>query len=108
MVVSLLSLAGIFQILLDMWSYYSTLLGNVALLLVPFFIVSLAAFEMEGRRKERNYFAEREEERKIYISKIIEAQENERKRIAHDLHDDTMQTLLAIANGAETLVQSDM
>jgi len=106
MVISLLSLAGVLPILVGMWADYSTLLGNVALLLVPFFIVSIAAFEMEGRRKERNFFTEREEERKIYISKILEAQENERQRIAHDLHDDTIQTLLAIANSAETLVQS--
>jgi two-component system sensor histidine kinase DegS len=107
MVISLLSLAGVLPILVGMWADYSTLLGNVALLLVPFFVVSIAAFEMEGRRKERKFFAEREEERKIYISKILEAQENERQRIAHDLHDDTIQTLLAVANSAETLVQSN-
>jgi signal transduction histidine kinase len=106
MVVSFLSRGGILSILVEMWSDYSTLLGNVALLLVPFFVVSIAAFEMDGRCKERNYFTEREKERKIYISKVLEAQENERQRIAHDLHDDTIQTLLAVANGAETLVQS--
>ena len=107
MVVSLLSVGGVLPILVGMWSEYTTLLGNVLLLFIPFFVVSLAAFEMEGRRKERKFFAEREEERKIYISKVLEAQENERQRIAHDLHDDTIQTLLAVANSAEVLVQSN-
>jgi len=99
----LLSLGGILPIITDMWPNYY-LITNIALLLLPFLLVSLATFELEWRRKERKIFAEREAERKVYISKILESQENERLRIAQELHDDTIQTLLVIANRAETLI----
>ncbi|MDH5695631.1 MAG: sensor histidine kinase [Dehalococcoidia bacterium] len=103
---SLLSLGGVLPIIVDMWSI-NALITNMVLLLLPLFIVSIAAFELEWRRKEKKIFAEREEERRIYISKVFEAQDNERQRIARDLHDETIQTLLAVANSAETLVASD-
>jgi len=85
-----------------MWSL-SSLIVNGALLALPFLIVSIASVEFQWRRKERKVFVEREEERRIYISKVLDAQENERKRIARDLHDDTIQTLLALANNANAL-----
>jgi signal transduction histidine kinase len=106
LVVCLLSLLGVLPIIADMWPNYY-LITNIAFLLLPLLIVSLATFELEWRRKERKVFAEREEERRIYISKILEAQENERQRIAQELHDETIQTLLAIANSAESLLSSD-
>jgi two-component system sensor histidine kinase DegS len=99
----LLSLAGIMPIIANMWPT-DYLITNIALLLLPFLLVSLATFELESRRKERKIFAEREAERQVYISKILESQENERLRIAQELHDDTIQTLLVIANRAENLI----
>jgi len=103
LVACLLSLGGILPIITDMWPNYY-LITNIALLLLPFLLVSLATFELEWRRKERKIFAEREAERKVYISKILESQENERLRIAQELHDDTIQTLLVIANRTEHLI----
>jgi signal transduction histidine kinase len=103
LVTCLLSLGGILPIIADMWpSYY--LITNITFLLLPLLIVSLATFELELRRKERKIFAEREEERKVYLSKVLESQENERLRIAQELHDGTIQTLLVIANRAETSI----
>jgi len=102
LVVCLLSLLGVLPIIADMWPNYY-LITNIAFLLLPLLIVSLATFELEWRRKERKIFAEREEERQVYVSKVLESQENERLRIAQELHDDTIQTLLVIANRAETL-----
>jgi two-component system sensor histidine kinase UhpB len=93
----------VLPIIADMWPNYY-LVTNITLLLLPLLIVSLATIELEWRRKERKIFAEREEERQVYISKVLESQENERLRIAQELHDDTIQTLLVIANRAETLV----
>ena len=106
LVASLLSLGGVLTVIVDMWSI-NAFTTNVVLLLLPLFVVSIATFELEWHRKERKIFAEREEERRAYISKVLEAQEEERQRIARDLHDDTIQTLLAIANSAETLVSAD-
>jgi two-component system sensor histidine kinase DegS len=102
----LVSLGVVLPIIDGMWSA-NYLVTNIGLLLLPFLVVSLATFELEWRRKERRIFAEREAERKVYISKILESQENERLRIAQELHDDTIQTLLVIANRAQNLVSSD-
>jgi signal transduction histidine kinase len=103
LIACLLALGGILPIIADMWPN-DYLITNIALLLLPFLLVSLATFELEWRRKERKIFAEREAERKVYISKILESQENERLRIAQELHDDTIQTLLVIANRTENLI----
>jgi len=98
-----LSLAGVLPVVAGMWTNYY-LVTNVAFLLLPFLLVSLATFELEWRRKEKKIFIEREAERKVFISKILDSQENERLRIAQELHDDTIQTLLVIANRAQSLV----
>jgi signal transduction histidine kinase len=103
LVVSLLSLGCVIPIIIDMW-FIRNIMTNVTILLLPLFIVSIATFELEWRRKERRIAAEREEERRIYTSKVLDAQEEERQRIARDLHDETMQTLLAIAGSVDTLV----
>ncbi|MFX1552965.1 MAG: sensor histidine kinase [Promethearchaeota archaeon] len=103
LVISLLSLGVVLSIIVDIWSIRSVM-TNIIVLLLPLFIVSIATFELEWRRKERRISAEREEERRIYTSKLLDAQEEERQRIAQDLHDETIQTMLAIANSAETIV----
>ena len=99
----LLALVSVLPIMLDIWST-SSLITNMILLLLPLLITSLVAFELARRRRERKHFAEREAERQVYISKILESQENERLRIAQEIHDDTIQTLLVIANAAQNLV----
>lgn len=102
----LLALFGVLPIMLAIWST-SSLTTNMILLLLPLFITSLVAFELARRRRERKHFAEREAERQVYISKILESQENERLRIAQEIHDDTVQTLLVIANAAQNLIPSN-
>jgi two-component system sensor histidine kinase DegS len=99
----LLALVSVLPITLDIWST-SSLITNMILLLLPLFITSLVAFELARRRRERKHFAEREAERQVYISKILESQENERLRIAQEIHDDTIQTLLVIANRAQNMI----
>ena len=101
----LLSLGGVLPIIVDIWSI-NAIITNIALLLLPLLVISIVAFELERGRKERKIFAEREAERQVYMSKVLESQENERRRIAQELHDDTIQTLLVIANRAQTLIPS--
>jgi len=80
---------------------------NIFVPLLPLLIVFAITLEQRWRNKERKIAAARESERQIYLAKIFEAEENERKRIALELHDDTIQTLLVIANQAETMLSSD-
>jgi two-component system sensor histidine kinase DegS len=101
----LMALVGVLPIMVDIWAP-SSLITNIVLLLLPVLIVSIVSFELAWRRKERKNFAERETERQTYISKILESQENERLRIAQEIHDDTIQTLLVIANRAQNMIPS--
>ncbi len=87
--------------------YYSptpeSLIRNVTLPLAPLAVVLLIALELRWREKQRKIYAEREKERQIYMSQIFKAQEDERQRIAQELHDDATQELLVIANRAQKL-----
>ncbi len=72
--------------------------------------VERANEDLEGRVEERTRELERlyrelrrrDESRGQLLSKVISAQEDERKRIARELHDETSQTLSALAMGLET------
>ena len=97
----LIALAAVGPIILG-WPFFSSI-TNFALLLLPLFVVSLIAFEIRTRRKERRVALEREAERRETQARIIESQENERRHLAQELHDETIQTLLVIANHAHAL-----
>lgn len=85
----------------------TSLVRNIAFSFVPLTVVLLITLELNWREKEKKISAEREKERQIYMSQIFKAQEDERWRIAQELHDDTTQTLLGIANRAQAVVTSD-
>jgi len=74
--------------------------------------VEQANQELERRVEERTHelkglyrqLQEREEWREELLRKVISAQEDERKRLARELHDETSQTLSALAMKIETAV----
>lgn len=80
---------------------------NVVFAFVPLMLVIIIAFEQEWRETQKRILAEREEERQVYMSQIFKTQEDERQRIAQELHDGTMQELLVIANRAQILASGD-
>ncbi len=81
----------------------ASVLVNLALLLLPVLLVAIVNGERRWRERERRYYAEREQEREAYIAKLVETQEAARRRIAQEIHDATLQTLMVIANKAESL-----
>jgi two-component system, NarL family, sensor histidine kinase DegS len=104
----IVSLLAIGSVLLTAIPIFSTniLITNIVLLMTPLLIVLFFTLEQSWRRREKSIFTEREEDRKLYLSRLIESQENERRRIAQDLHDDTIQNLLAISIYARNIAST--
>lgn len=76
---------------------------NLVLLLLPALVAAAVAGERRWRESERRHYAEREQLGRAYIARLISTQESERRRIAQEIHDQTLQTLLAIANKLTSL-----
>jgi two-component system, NarL family, sensor histidine kinase DegS len=79
---------------------------NLGVLLLPVLVVAIVSGERRWRESERRNYIEREQERETYIARLVETQEAERTRIAQELHDETLQTLMVIANKADNLASS--
>jgi two-component system, NarL family, sensor histidine kinase DegS len=79
---------------------------NIFYLSIPVLILSYVILELRWREKERQQLAEREKERQNYLSQVFKAQEEERKRLAREIHDDPIQRLSVIAINAKILTQN--
>ena len=82
----------------------ASLVVNLLYLLFFLIVVIFIALERGWKERQRQIMAEREAERQTYMSQLIRTQENERQRIAQGLHDDIIQTLLVIANRAQSML----
>ena len=73
---------------------------NMIFWLLPLALVAFVTFEIKWRKN----MIQREAERRHYSSQILNAQEMERRRISRELHDDTIQKLLAVCNRAQVML----
>jgi signal transduction histidine kinase len=64
-------------------------------------VVGYINLELRWREKEKNILLEREEERQAFVNQIFNTTEETRKSIAHELHDDTIHSLLLVASKVE-------
>lgn len=79
---------------------------NLLILFLPVLLAAIVSGERRWRESEKRNYAEREKERRTYIAKLVDSQEAERRRIALEIHDETLQTLLVIANKLDSLATS--
>lgn len=86
---------------------YTSLGTNILFLLVPLIAVAVISLQSSWRKRERKINAEREKERQGYMLQILKTQEEERRHISRELHDDTIQTLYVLANQLESLLNED-
>jgi two-component system, NarL family, sensor histidine kinase DegS len=89
----------------DLVSYVT----NILFLLIPLIIVIYISLELSWRDRQRKALAERETERETerqdYLSQIFKAQEDERKRISQEIHDDPIQKLAGVASLTQMLAR---
>lgn len=99
------------QIFFETFGFPVQLLRAGAAVVVAIFIIrSLRTFEYESReelaRLQEHTLREaerREELRSEFLRRVVDAQEAERQRIARELHDETGQTLTAVALGLRSV-----
>ena len=106
-IVWLLATAAILPWILYVSMNPESFVRNTLFTFIPSMLVLLILFQIKWRENQRKIAAEREAQRRVYLSQVFSAQEDERQRIARELHDDTTQSLLVIANRAQSLLADD-
>jgi len=83
-----------------------SLIHNLGFWFLPLSIGALITLERYWRATQRRIEQERQQEREVYIQKTLAAQEEERRRIAKELHDETIQDLVALAYVADAMFKA--
>jgi two-component system, NarL family, sensor histidine kinase DegS len=84
-----------------------TLPINLVFLILPTTIALMVILSLNWIKREKKYYIEREIEHQAYISQLIKAQEDERKRLSQEIHDDTIQNLLVIASKIQYSIKKE-
>ncbi len=84
--------------------HMETILRAYIVYTLPFIVSMLVKTEMMWREMERRSAAEKEEQRRKYLSQLYKAHETERKNIARELHDSVIQSLIVLTNQAQGVI----
>ncbi|MFC2035611.1 sensor histidine kinase [Chloroflexota bacterium] len=77
---------------------------------IIFVVGNIMVLTFHTLRKERRYrkqLEEAQEKLRFYLRQVNNAQEEERKRISHELHDDTIQSLVIISRKLDALASNE-
>jgi two-component system, NarL family, sensor histidine kinase DegS len=85
----------------------TALFSNIMFLVIPILTISIVALVLKWIQREKQIFSDSEEERQAFMAQVLRAQENERKNVAHELHDGTIQTLFALSNNVQSLLDGN-
>jgi two-component system, NarL family, sensor histidine kinase DegS len=85
---------------------FTALFNNILFLMVPILAMSVVILILKWVHREQQIFSDREAERQAFMAQVLRAQENERKNVAHELHDGTIQTLFALSNNVQSLLEN--
>ncbi|MBN1368188.1 MAG: sensor histidine kinase [Dehalococcoidales bacterium] len=103
----LIFIVALSPIVLGFWNGVSHYMLYTYLFLLPVAIIIIINLQLELRRRTNQFIKQQESERRVYLSNVLRAQDSERKRVAQDIHDDAIQTLLAVANYAEVVKSAE-
>jgi signal transduction histidine kinase len=104
----LISMALILPRVQDLSEDASAFIANIIYLCIPLLIVLTLDYQKKWRESVKKSSHEREKERQAYISQIIKVQEDERKRISREIHDDTVQRLWIVTNSIKRLISDKL
>jgi signal transduction histidine kinase len=95
-------------LLVSIADFFDNSIGELAWLifLVPLLAIywlMLLSIRLSEQTNALRHSLQRQEELRQYASNITRVQEDERRRLARELHDDTAQALIALARGLEGL-----
>jgi len=85
-----------------------SLLHNLGFWFLPLLAGAVFTLERHWRAAQQRIEQERQQERELYIQKSLVAQEEERRRIVKELHDETIQDLVALAYVADALYEDSL
>lgn len=81
------------------------LVSNLLFWVLPLLAGGIVTLERNWRATQRRMEVERAQEREVYLQQILVAQEEERRRIATEIHDETLQDMVALAYVADLMLQ---
>ena len=84
----------------------SSFVTNMFFLVIPLMAVIILTLLINRRRAARKAAVEKERERQAYLGMVLKAQEDERKRISREIHDDTIQRLWVAFNQIQSLIKN--
>jgi signal transduction histidine kinase len=90
-----ISLATVFPYLIRLYASTSIFV-NAFYLSIPIIVLSFITLGLRWKQSQMILFSERERNRREFLALLLKAQEDERRQIAQEIHDDSIQRLSVI------------